>query len=134
MKGSTEDRIHNPILHFTLIISHFLINGCFLCYVLVYKWCLITSSVFLQTIAIWGAFFTSSDVLVVLDIKGKHNLFTIYTLYKYLPTREQTLTVLKFRKQRIVKFLLQTHPQKCHYKKYYTHKKQIHYLTVIQIT
>jgi len=35
---------------------------------------------------------------IVLDIKGKHNfkLFPIYTLQKYLPARELTLTNLKF--------------------------------------
>ena len=41
MRGSAEDKNHNPILHFTWITSpYFFIKGCFLCHVLVYKWCL----------------------------------------------------------------------------------------------
>jgi len=30
---------HNPILHFTSVLNSFSEKGCFLCHVLVYKWC-----------------------------------------------------------------------------------------------
>jgi len=40
MRGSAEDKIHNPTLHFTWIISpYFFSKVYFLCHVLVYKWC-----------------------------------------------------------------------------------------------
>ena len=45
---SLVDKNHNPTLHYTWVISpyFFFIKGCFLCHVLVYKWCWITSSAF----------------------------------------------------------------------------------------
>ena len=47
MKGSAVDKNHNPILHFTWVIPpRKIIKGGFLCHVLVYKWCWITSSAF----------------------------------------------------------------------------------------
>ena len=47
MRGSTDDKNHNPILHFTLIISpYFFIKRLFSLHVLVYRWCWITSSAF----------------------------------------------------------------------------------------
>jgi len=39
MRGSAQDKNHNPIFYFTLVISpyFFFIKGGFLCHVLVYK-------------------------------------------------------------------------------------------------
>jgi len=45
MRGSAEDKNHNPILHFTSVLI-FSIKACFLCHVLAYKWCWITNYAF----------------------------------------------------------------------------------------
>jgi len=47
MRGSAEDKNHNPILHYTYLSLLLFIKGGFLCHVLVYKLCLITRSAFL---------------------------------------------------------------------------------------
>ena len=58
----------------TIILSYILTElshhkkGCFLCHVLVYKWCWITNSCLLQIINIWGAFLASSDFLVIIIV------------------------------------------------------------------
>jgi len=52
IRGSAEDKNHNPILHKKkkkkkkILLELLFIKGGFLCYVLVYKWCLITRSAF----------------------------------------------------------------------------------------
>ena len=41
---------------------------------------------------------------IFLDIKGKRNFQTSFTIYKYLPTRKKTLTNLKFRGKNTISF------------------------------
>ena len=70
--GSTEDKDHNPIIHFSWIISLYFFHkrlfslSCLgVQVVLDYKFCLFL------TIAIWGAFFASSDFLVLVLVRTR---------------------------------------------------------------
>ena len=46
MRGSTEDQNHNPYILLELSFLIIFHKSCFLCHILVYKWCLNTRSAF----------------------------------------------------------------------------------------